>query len=59
MDVKPQIDVPQLEDPVVIPDEVADEIFEQIKIDTQDDLKVAKVEPAPKTGTCNVVRPCY
>ena len=55
VDVKPQIDVPELDSPVVIPDEVADEIFEQIKIDTQDDLKVAKVEePAPKTGTCNL-----
>ena len=57
-DIPNDIDVPQLEpskDPVVIPDAVADEIFEQIKIDKQDDLKVAKVEePTAKTGTCNL-----
>ena len=57
-DIPNDIDVPQPEppkDPVVIPDAVADEIFEQIKIDKQDDLKVAKVEEqTSKTGTCNL-----
>ena len=50
VDVKPKIEEPELDSPVVIPDEVADEILK-----TEDDLKVAKVEePAPKTGTCNL-----
>ena len=50
--VKPkvqEIPEPELDSPVVIPDEVADEI---VKVDTSEDLKIE--EPTPKTGTCNL-----
>ena len=43
----PQPDAP--DSPVIIPDEVADEIF---KIDTSDDINVEA--KAPKTGTCTL-----
>ena len=50
VDVKPQIEEPELDSPVVIPDAVAKDILK-----TEDDVKVVEVEePAPKTGTCNL-----
>ena len=42
---------PELDSPVVIPDEVADEILKP-ELSSNDDLKV--VIPEPKTGTCNL-----
>ena len=42
---------PELDSPVVIPDEVADEILKP-ELSSNDDLKVAI--PEPKTGTCNL-----
>ena len=49
-DAIPQPDPP--DSPVEIPDKVADEIFEQGKIDTSDDVKVQG--PTIKTGTCSL-----
>jgi hypothetical protein len=42
---------PEIDSPVVIPDEVADEILKP-ELSSNDDLKI--VIPEPKTGTCNL-----
>ena len=42
---------PELDSPVIIPDEVADEILKP-ELSSNDDLKI--VIPEPKTGTCNL-----
>ena len=56
MDVKPQVEEPELDSPVAIPDAITYEIFK-----TEDDVKVVEVEePAPKLEhAIYVVRPCY
>ena len=52
-DIPNDVNVPEpvLDSPVIIPDEVADEILKP-ELSSNDDLKVAI--PEPKTGTCNL-----
>ena len=50
---------PELDSPVVIPDEVADEIFktdivDNVKADVSSNDSLKVVIPEPKTGTCNL-----